>query len=130
MKILIVEDEAFVALSLKFLLSCQGHEVTDIADDLSTAIDAVDRETPDLALVDFQLTDGSSGLEVARELCERSILCIFVTGNAPEQPFKHLGIGCLPKPYSDAALAGSLCIAEALLAKTEPPPPPQGFQLY
>ena len=65
MKILIVEDEALVAMSMELVLEDHGHEVVDIADDLASAILAATHFRPELALVDMRLAGGDSGLHVA-----------------------------------------------------------------
>lgn len=131
MKILIVEDEALVAMSLQFLLELEGHEILGVADDLPSAIDAADRSSPELALVDIQLARGSSGFEVAARLRERGIACIFLTGNAPDKPRPDLALGCLPKPYSDAGLMSAVAVAEAYRGGQPPVPGSMGeLQLY
>lgn len=130
MKILIVEDETFVALSLKFLLELDGHEVVATADDVRSAVAAADACVPELAFVDIQLAHGASGLEVAAELRKRGVICIFLTGNPPDHPMPDLALGCLPKPYSDDALAAAVKVAEAIRAGEEVPKPPPGLQLY
>jgi CheY-like chemotaxis protein len=128
---LIVEDEPLVANSLKFLLELEGHEVTATADDLQSALAAVENQHPELALVDVRLARGASGLAVAAEMRLRNINCIFVTSNALDPPRPDLALGCLSKPYSDTALFCAIAVAEAankgLIA--EPAQAPD-FQIY
>jgi CheY-like chemotaxis protein len=131
MKILIVEDEALVAMSLQFLLELEGHEVLGVADDFDTALAATEKERPELALVDIQLARGNSGFEVAAALQERGIACIFLTGNAPDRPRPDLALGCLPKPYSDAGLMSAIKVAEEYRGGRPPVPGSMGeLQLY
>lgn len=130
MKILIVEDEAMVALSLKFLLETHGQQVVGTADDVSTAVAAADANRPQLAFVDIQLAHGASGLDVAAELKSRGIICVFLTGNPPDIPLPELALGCLPKPYSDDALIAAVCVAEAVTQGKKLPTPPPGLELY
>jgi hypothetical protein len=44
------------------------------------------------------------------------VVCLFMTGNTPDRPHPELTIGCLSKPFSDAALLRALGIASAIAA--------------
>lgn len=130
MKILIVEDEYLVAASLKFVLETMGYEVVGIADDVASAVDEADRTRPQLAFVDIQLTRGDSGLDAATELQKHGVICIFLTGNPPDGRRPDLALGCLPKPFSDAGLAGAIKIAEAVIEGSPLPKAPPELELY
>ena len=60
LRILIVEDEALVAMEIEGMLGLAGHEAIAQADDLQSALAAVEAERPDLALVDSQLGRASA----------------------------------------------------------------------
>ena len=120
MRILIIDDEALVAMSLEFLLTAEGHVITGIADDVASAVDSAKDKPPDVALVDIQLARGSSGYEAASELRRRGVLCFFVTGNVPAEPRPELALGCIQKPYTEEALQAALRIAEARLGGSVP----------
>lgn len=130
MKILLVEDEYLVAASLKFLLETMGCDVVGVADDVASAIAQAERNRPQLAFVDIQLAQGDSGLGAAAELQKRGVICIFLTGNPPGGPRPDLALGCLPKPFSDVALAGAIKIAEAVMKGLPRPNPPPDLELY
>lgn len=115
MRVMIVEDEALVALEIEGMLGLAGHEAVAQADDLPSAIKAAEAERPDLALVDIRLAQGTSGLDVAAELKARGIAVLFATGNCPTERGRGLALGCLHKPITDGSLAGALEAAEALL---------------
>ena len=116
LKILIVEDEPLLAGTLKHLVELNPrYRVTGIADDFPSAIATADAERPDLALVDLQLANGTSGFSVAAKLHELGILCLFTTGRAPGFPVPDLAIGCLAKPFEEADLARALSEAEDIL---------------
>lgn len=130
MKILVVEDEFMVAMTLKALLKKQGHDVVGIADDVISAVHEAERAQPQLAFVDIQLANGSSGLDAAAELQKHGVICIFLTGNPPDGPRPDLALGCLPKPFSDRSLADSVKIAEAVIEGLPLPAAPPGLELY
>ncbi|HEX4737424.1 MAG TPA: response regulator [Allosphingosinicella sp.] len=135
MKILIVEDEELLAETLKQLVELDPlHEVTAIAHDLDTAMAAVEANPPELALVDLQLANGTSGFSVAARLHELDIACLFSTGNAPGFPLPDLAIGCLRKPYETDDLARALKEAEDILRGRQKvilrPRLPEQLQLY
>jgi CheY-like chemotaxis protein len=116
MKVLIVEDEERLAQILKQLVELDPlHEVTATAHDLESAMEAVEAHVPELALVDLQLANGTSGFSVAARLHELGIACLFTTGNAPGFPVPDLAIGCLTKPFETDDLARALREAEDIL---------------
>lgn len=130
MKILIVEDDYLVATSLKFVIETMGYNVVGVADNIASAVDEAVRTHPQLAFVDIQLAQGDSGLDAAAELQKRGVICIFLTGNPPGGPRPDLALGCLPKPFSDIALAAAIKIAEAVIAGSPLPKAPLDLELY
>ena len=116
LKILIVEDEPLLADTLKRLIELNPRfEVTAIADDLTTALGAVEERLPDLALVDLQLANATSGYSVAAKLHDLGVACLFTTGRAPGFPLPDLAIGCLEKPFQEEHLVRALTEAEDIL---------------
>lgn len=110
LRILVVEDEALIALELECLLDDLGHVTVGIAGTSSEAI-ALGRATaPDVAFVDIHLVDGPTGVEVARALSEdRGIAVVFMTANAKRIPPDFAGaIGVIAKPYSERVVASTL----------------------
>ena len=85
MKVLIVEDEAIIAMHLEMLVVEFGHEVFGIAASSDEAIALTITHQPDVALMDIRLRFGTSGIDAARELYARHGLhCIFLSGNLDE----------------------------------------------
>ena len=116
LKILIVEDEALLAETLKRLIEINPEfRVTAIAADLPSAIAAAEAQRPDLALVDLQLANATSGYSVAAKLHDAGIACLFTTGMAPPFPLPDLALGCLEKPYAEEDLMQALREAEDIL---------------
>lgn len=130
LRVLIVEDEALVAMEIEGMLGMAGHEAVAQADDLHSAVSAADAEQPDLALVDIQLAQGASGLEVAAALKARGIPVMFATGNCPTERGRGLALGCLHKPITDRTLAATLDAADAMLRRRPVPPTPTALHLY
>ena len=135
MKILIVEDEALLAATLKQLVELNPlYEVTAIADDLDAAMRSVEAQAPELALVDLQLANGTSGFSVAARLHALGIACLFTTGNAPGFPVPDLALGCLRKPFETDDLARALKEAEDIVRGRQKmvrrPRLPEQLQLY
>lgn len=105
-RILIIEDEALVAMELRFVLEDLGHEVVATAADARTAR-AVSAETEiDLALVDIHLSDGATGIELGRELGQqRGVTVLFMTANPGMVRNGVAGtIGVITKPTDERAV--------------------------
>jgi two-component system, response regulator PdtaR len=82
MKVLIVEDEALIAMHLELLVEDFGHQVCAVAASTTEAIAHAAVHLPDVALMDIRLAGGSSGIDAAREIHARhSIRCIFLSAN-------------------------------------------------
>lgn len=116
LNILIVEDEPLLASTLQQLIELNPrYSVTAIADDLAGALAAVDARRPDLALVDLQLANATSGYSVAARLHDLGVACLFTTGKAPGFALPDLAIGCLHKPFEEEHLVRALAEAEDVL---------------
>jgi DNA-binding NarL/FixJ family response regulator len=86
MRVLIVEDEAIIALHLAILVAELGHEVCATAASAAGAIALATLHNPRVVLMDVRLADGSSGIDAARELhAQQALRCIFLSANLDEQ---------------------------------------------
>lgn len=136
LNILIVEDEPLLADTLKRLVELNPlFRVTAIADDLDSALEAVADQKPDLALVDLQLANATSGYLVAAKLHDLGVACLFTTGKAPAFPLPDLALGCLHKPFQEEDLVRALSEAEDIIRGREKlvrarPRLPEQLQIY
>ena len=120
LKILIVEDDAQLATTLKYLVEDNPrYRVVARADDLDSAVAAAEEFSPDLALVDLHLARGSTGFSVAVRLGDYDIPCLFVTGNPPGFPMPDLALGCLLKPFTAEDVHRTLAMAEDVMRGRE-----------
>ncbi|HQP50031.1 MAG TPA: response regulator [Spirochaetota bacterium] len=85
LKILIIEDEVFIGLSLEAELSRAGYDITGIAATGDEAIKKAAETVPDILLMDIHLAGDMDGLEAAKTIREnRDIPVIFMSGYADE----------------------------------------------
>jgi two-component system, response regulator PdtaR len=104
-RILIIEDEALVAMELRFVLEDLGHEVVGTVADARRARALADQSDVDLALVDIHLSDGATGIELGRELGQNGVTVLFMTANPGMVRNGVAGtIGVLSKPTDERAV--------------------------
>lgn len=132
LKVLIVEDEALLAMELEGLVEDAGHTVAGWATSSSEACAMVDTVDADIAFIDIHLTDGPTGVRVAEYIEKnRSSMVVFMTANPKRIPENFAGaIGVIAKPYT---MNGLLCALRYLQEGIRRPPPvsalPIGFTL-
>lgn len=104
-RILIIEDEAIVAMELRFVLEDLGHEVIGVAADARTARNLVRETEVDLALVDIHLQDGPTGVDLGRDLAEDGVTVLYMTANPGMVRDGVAGtLGVLTKPTDECAV--------------------------
>src|SRR5947208_3015289 len=133
LKILIVEDDSQLAVTLKYLVEDNPrYRVIAMAADAESAIAAAEEHEPDLVLLDLHLAHATTGFSVAVRLNELGVPCLFVSGKAPRFPMPDLAIGCLMKPFTAEDVHRSLAAAEDLLrvGETLRPKVPDNLTLY
>lgn len=133
LKILIVEDDSQLAVTMKYLVEDNPrYRVVAIADDADGAVAAAEAHEPDLVLLDLHLAHGTTGFSVAVRLNDLGVPCLFVSGKAPRFPMPDLAIGCLMKPFTAEDVHRSLAAAEDLLRGREAlrPKMPENLTLY
>lgn len=130
-RILIIEDEALVAMELRFVLEDLGHEVVGMAADARTARHLASETEVDLALVDIHLSDGPTGVDLGRELGQDlGVTVLFMTANPSQLGDGVPGtVGVLPKPVTDRELRAAVAYAVARRDAAEATPP-QRLKLF
>ena len=111
LSILLVEDEALVAMHLEAIIEEAGHHAAGWATSASEAETIVKAlpKRPDLAFVDVRLADDSLGTDVAERLRQRDIAVVFMTAN-PKRLREDMNgaIGVVAKPYSSTSVRAVL----------------------
>jgi len=113
-RILVIEDEALVAMLMEDALLDAGFAVLGPARTVSQALEMLKGDAPDAAVLDLNL-GGQNALSVAEALAARGIPFVVATGyGVAGLPANLRHIPVLPKPYDPddltSALAG-LCRA-------------------
>lgn len=131
-RILIVEDEAIVAMELRFVLEDLGYEVVDAVAEARAARDAVKETSVDLALVDIHLSDGPTGVELGRELAnEQGVTVLYMTANPGMLRDGVAGtIGVLTKPTDEVAVQTAVDYALRRRQGEAAPPAPAELRLF
>jgi two-component system response regulator HydG len=84
-KILIVEDQFIEANNLKLILKKAGYLVCSIARSVSEALKIIEKENPDLVLLDIQLQGNLTGIDLASILKDKNIAFVFLSANSNKQ---------------------------------------------
>jgi signal transduction histidine kinase len=116
MKILIVEDEVIVAMDLKVTLVSMDHNVIGIANDFDSALYLIEKEKPELILMDINISGNIDGIETAEHVNERfKVPVVFLTAYSNPSVLKRIkkvvAYGYLLKPFNDQELKTVISIA-------------------
>jgi transcriptional regulator with GAF, ATPase, and Fis domain len=83
-RILIVEDEFVVANDLQIILERAGYIVLGIATSFEEAENFIEKQAPDIVLLDIMLRGNKTGIDVAATVKAKNIPFIYLTANANE----------------------------------------------
>ena len=132
MQILVVEDEAIIALYIGMTLQEAGHEVVGVASSLDDAVKLLDQKIPDLALIDINLGKDEDGVHIARTLSSSwGVSSIFVSAQ-DEKARRNMdaAIGWLKKPFATKSLVESVEVAQRVQQGVIPIRVPEGMDLF
>ena len=112
-RILIVEDDALIALDLQQTVEELGGAVVGRASRADDAIGLAAKHRPDVVLMDIRLAGGSDGIEAAHGIRRlQQIPIIFVTGNTDpatrERVLEISDVSLLNKPVDHLQLGAIL----------------------
>lgn len=119
-RVLIVEDEYFLALENEAVLHAAGYEVVGTAATGADAVLLAREKRPDIVLMDIRLAGPRDGIDAAIEISDRfGIAIIFATalsdGETRERAERAFALGWLSKPYSSDEMLGAVSRAMQLL---------------
>lgn len=98
-RVLVVEDEMLVAMTVEDALTAHGAEVVGPAMRLETALAMVDTAAIDAAILDINL-HGDRSYPVAQKLRDRGIPFVFATGYGHAEGIEAFAdVATLAKPY-------------------------------
>jgi len=114
--VLIVEDEAIVALDLSNQIQDLGHKVVGIADNADAAVRLATQHRPDVVLMDVVIKGDRDGIEAARPIQnELGIPVIFLTAFSDTQTVDRATqvgpFGYLNKPFQIRELRAAIQLA-------------------
>jgi DNA-binding NtrC family response regulator len=117
-KILIVEDGIVEANNLRIIMENAGYVVTGLVDSYERAIASLDKESPDLVLLDIFLVGPRTGIDLARVLKDRNIAFIYLSANSNKDTLELAKVtgpyGFLVKPFRKKDILIALEIANYL----------------
>jgi len=114
-KILIVEDQFIEANDLRITLESAGHTVTGIAKSYDHALLLIERERPEIVLLDIFLKGKLTGLDLAIVLSKENIPFIYLSANSNPSVLETAKAtrpyGFLVKPFREKDVLVALDIA-------------------
>jgi len=108
-RIMVVEDEAIVALDIQTKLGSMGFEVPAVVSSATDAVKKAGQLRPDLVLMDIQLEGEMDGIQAAEQIGrEFEIPVVFLTAYADEKTLARAKVtepyGYLLKPFEERDL--------------------------
>ncbi len=115
-KIVVVEDEIIIADNICDTLEDLGYEALEPAINYTEAIELIEAEKPDLAILDIQLSGRKTGIDIAEKIRkDYDFPFIFLTSNSDpltvSQAKKVMPPAYLVKPFTKDELYTSIEIA-------------------
>jgi DNA-binding response OmpR family regulator len=111
-RVLLVEDEALIALELEDALLAGGASEVLRCASIAETMRELDGKTPDVVILDVHLADGNDGWALAAlidQLGARSPQFVFATGAPDDIPPEIAEMGMVfAKPYNPATLVAAI----------------------
>jgi two-component system, NtrC family, response regulator HydG len=113
--VLIVEDQFIEANNLKLILKKAGYSVFPIAHSVNDALQIMDRQIPEIVLLDIRLQGNLTGIDLARSLKEKNIAFVYLSANSDKQILDEAistkPYGFLVKPFREKDILVMLEVA-------------------
>ena len=131
LRVIIVEDQALLAMELELVLGESGCDVVGCAMDQVSALAIAARERPDLALIDVNLLDGMTGPRIAQRLVgDYGVAVVFLTANPEQIPDGFAGaLGAVSKPFDEQTIRAVVGFARQFIHHRTVGEPPRRFRL-
>ena len=114
LKILIVEDEALIAESIKLTLTNLGYQVAGITDNALDAIEILNSEQVDLAILDINIQGDKNGIWLAKTMFKNKPF-IFLTAYGDKETIKEASVtkpsSYLLKPFRKEEISAAIQVA-------------------
>ncbi|HEY9296257.1 MAG TPA: response regulator, partial [Phormidium sp.] len=113
--ILIVEDEYIVANDLQLMLEKAGYIVCGVADSVSEALQLIEKQKPDMVLLDIFLQGKRTGIDLAKDLTAAAIPFIYLSANSNQRVLEEVKAtqpyGFMVKPFREKDILITLQMA-------------------
>jgi DNA-binding response OmpR family regulator len=114
-RVLVVEDEALIAVMVEDMLLDMGSEVVGPAATIEQALDLARREAIDAAVLDVNVR-GERIDPVAEALMARGVPVLFATGYGEVRLASGVPVTVIDKPYTQDKLARGLAAAMGVVS--------------
>jgi DNA-binding response OmpR family regulator len=129
--LMIVEDEALVAMELRDSLEEAGYHVLDLTDRRNEALEVAKARKPDLALVNIRLAGRDDGIELAEHLKALGVPVVFISGQSSRaHSASTVAIASMPKPYFAADMVLAVAYLLRGLEGDHSGPKPEGLEIF
>lgn len=131
LRVMIVEDQAILAMELELVLGDAGCDVVGCAMDSEGALAIAQRERPALAFIDINLLDGMTGPQIAHRLVrDHGAAVVFLTANPEQIPEGFAGaLGAVCKPFDEQTIRGVVAFAQRFILDRTVGEAPRRFRL-
>jgi DNA-binding response OmpR family regulator len=132
MKVLIVEDDLMVADLMEECLTLAEFDVCGIARSVTAAVEQIMQSTPDVAIVDMNLANGSVGTDIAAQVSPSwPFGILYASGGAASAELSDAeGVAIIAKPFSMSDMVMALrVVGDIIAAGSTSRPLPRGMRL-
>ncbi len=112
-KILVVEDEAIIAMDIQFMLRKLGFSQLEVVDTGEESLQKVAVDKPHLVLMDIKLKGELDGIEAAKQIFfEYNVPVIYITAFGDEKTLERADgsarYGFITKPFEETELQSTI----------------------